>query len=364
MKKLLILTFLFLSMLFVTASSYSQYSNPESVVYDSTAKRYLISNTTTGVIMQRTLTGTVTNFVTGASSCRGMAIYNNAVYVACGTIVRGYDLTTGNSIMNVSVSGSSFLNGMDVDASGILYISDFTARRIYKLNTVTQTYWIYVSATTSQPNGICVDAPRNRVLFCNWGGSAPVKSINLADSSVTTVATTSYSNCDGIKMDKNNNIYVSTWGSSGVIKFDVNFSAPPTLVITGLSSPADIYVNKKSDTLASPNAGNNTVTFHFLNNPTSVVNNNITVKDFSLNQNYPNPFNPSTSISFNLVKQGFVNLSVYNINGKKVAELLNEKMNAGFQSISFNAVNLPSGVYTYKLNVDEVSLSKNMVLIK
>jgi hypothetical protein len=359
MKKLFIL----FSLLFVTASSYSQYSNPESVVYDSTAKRYLISNTTTGVIMQRTLSGTVANFVSGASSCRGMAIYNNAVYVACGTIVRGYDLTTGNSIMNVTVSGSQFLNGMDVDASGMLYISDFNGRRIYKLNTVTQTYWIYVSATTTQPNGICVDAPRNRVLFCNWGGNAPVKSINLADSSVTTVATTSYSNCDGIKMDKNNNVYVSTWGSSGVIKFDVNFSAPPTLVITGLSSPADIYINKKADTLASPNAGNNTVTFHFLNT-TGAGENTTTVKDFNLYQNYPNPFNPSTSISFNLAKQGFVNLSVYGINGKKVSELLNEKMNAGFQSVSFNAVNLSSGIYTYQLNVDGVSVSKNMVLIK
>lgn len=363
MKKLFILTFLFLSLFFVTASSYSQYSNPESVVYDSTAKRYLISNTTTGVIMQRTLTGTVTNFVTGASSCRGMAIYNNAVYVACGTIVRGYDLTTGNSIMNVTVSGSSFLNGMDVDASGMLYISDFNGRRIYKLNTVTQTYWIYVSATTTQPNGICVDAPRNRVLFCNWGSNAPVKAVNLADSTVSTVAATTYGNCDGIKMDKNNNVYVSTWSAGGVIKFDVNFSAPPTLVISGLSSPADIYINKKADTLASPNAGNNTVTFHFLNT-TSAGENTTTVKDFNLYQNYPNPFNPSTSISFNLTKQGFVNLSVYNVNGKKVSELLNEKMNAGFQSVSFNAISLSSGVYTYQLNVDGVSISKNMVLIK
>jgi len=266
--------------------------------------------------------------------------------------------------MNVTVSGSSFLNGMDVDASGMLYISDFNGRRIYKLNTVTQTYWIYVSATTTQPNGICVDAPRNRVLFCNWGSNAPVKAVNLADSTVSTVAATTYGNCDGIKMDKNNNVYVSTWSAGGVIKFDVNFSAPPTLVISGLSSPADIYINKKADTLASPNAGNNTVSFHFLNNPTSVGNNNTTVKDFNLYQNYPNPFNPSTSISFNLTKQGFVNLSVYNINGKKVSELLNEKMNAGFQSVSFNAINLSSGVYTYQLNVDGVSVSKNMVLIK
>lgn len=363
MKKLFVAASLFLSLFFFVSSSYSQYANPESVVYDSTAKRYLISNTSSGNIVQRTLAGVTSNFVTGASSARGMAIYDNKLYVACGTIIRGYDLATGSSIMNVTVSGSQFLNGMDVDANGILYISDFNARRIYKLNTATQSCWIYVAATTSQPNGICVDAPRNRVLFCNWGSNAPVKAVNLTDSTVTTVATTTYGNCDGIKMDRANNVYVSTWSAGGVIKFDVNFSAPPSLVITGLSNPADIYVNKKADTLASPNAGNNTVSFHFLNT-TGVENNNITVKDFSLNQNYPNPFNPSTSISFNLNKQGFVNLSVYNVNGKKVSELLNGKMNAGFQSVSFNAGNLASGIYTYKLTVEGQSVSKNMVLVK
>lgn len=351
------------SLFFLVGNSFSQYTNPESVVYDSTAKRYLVSNTSTGAILQRSLTGTVSAFITGASSCRGMAVYNNKLYVACGTVIRGYDLNDGALIMTVSVSGSSFLNGMDVDANGILYISDFTARRIYKLNTITQSYWIYVASTTTQPNGICVDAPRNRVLFCNWGSNAPVKAVNLSDSTVSTVASTTYGNCDGIKMDRNNNVYVSTWSAGGVIKFDVNFSAPPVLVINGLSNPADIYVNKKSDTLASPNAGNNTVTFHFLNT-TGIGNNNITVKDFNLNQNYPNPFNPSTSISFNLNKQGFVNLSVYNINGKKVTELLNQKMNAGLQNVSFNAVNLSSGVYTYKLTLDGQSISKNMVLIK
>jgi hypothetical protein len=363
MKKLFLFVSLFLSLFFLANSSYSQYANPESVVYDSTAKRYLISNTSSGNIVQRTLTGTTSNFVTGASSARGMAIYNNKLYVACGTVIRGYDLNDGSPIMNVTVSGSQFLNGMDVDANGILYISDFNAKRIYKLNTITQTFWIYINATVSVPNGICVDAPRNRVLFCNWGSNAPVKAINLADSTVSTVASTTYGNCDGIKMDKNNNVYVSTWSAGGVIKFDVNFSAPPTLVITGLSNPADIYVNKKADTLASPNAGNNTVSFHFLNT-TGTGNNSTTVKDFNLNQNYPNPFNPSTSISFNLNKQGFVNLSVYNINGKKVADLLNEKMNAGFQSVSFNAINLASGIYTYKLTLNGQSISKNMVLIK
>lgn len=359
MKKLFIL----FSLLFLTASSYSQYSNPESVVYDSTGKRYIVANINTNSLLQRSQAGVVTTFVTGTSSPHGMAVYNGNIYVACGGSVRGYKLSDASLILNVNLGGT-FLNGMDVDANGILYIADFSAKRIYKLNTVTQAFWIYIANTVTTPNGVCYDGPRNRVLFCNWGSNAPVKAINLADSSVTTVATTTYSNCDGIKMDRNDNVYISTWGAGGVIKFDVNFSAPPALVITGLSSPADIFVNKKSDTLVSPNGGNSTVTFHYLNNPTNVSNSNITVKDFNLYQNYPNPFNPATSISFNLNKQGFVNLSVYDINGKKVSELLNEKMNAGFQSVSFNAVNLSSGIYTYQLNVDGVSVSKNMVLIK
>ncbi|MBS1514945.1 MAG: T9SS type A sorting domain-containing protein [Bacteroidetes bacterium] len=359
MKKLII----FLFLLFLANSSFSQYGSPESVTYDSTGKRYIISNMSTNSLLQRNQDGTVTTFVTGTSSPHGLAVYNGNVYVACGGTVRGYRLSDATLILNVNL-GASFLNGMDVDANGILYVSDFSAKKIYKVNTNTQTFWVYVANTVSTPNGVCVDAPRNRVLFCNWGSNAPVKAINLADSSVTTVATTSYSNCDGIKMDRNNNVYISTWGSSGVIKYDVNFTGAPTLVITGLSSPADIFVNKKSDTLASPNTGSNTVTFHFLNNPTGVETGSATVKDFQLYQNFPNPFNPSTSISFNLAKQGFVNLSVYNINGRLVKELLDEKMNEGMHSINFNASDLASGIYTYRLQAEGVSVSRNMVLVK
>jgi hypothetical protein len=363
MKKLFIISSVFLSFFFLVGSSNAQYSSPESVAYDSTGKRYIIANTNTNSLLQRSQSGTVTTFVTAAPSPHGLAIYNGNVYVACNGTVRGYKLSDASLILNVNL-GATFLNGMDVDANGVLYISDFSAKKIYKLNVNTQAFWVYIANTVSTPNGVCVDAPRNRVLFCNWGSNAPVKAINLVDSSVTTVATTTYSNCDGIKMDRNNNVYVSTWGSSGVFKYDVNFTGTPTLVITGLSSPADIFINKKSDTLVSPNTGNSTVTFHFLNNPTNVGNNNSQIKDFHLNQNFPNPFNPSTSISFYLNKQGFVNLSVYNIKGQLVKELLNEKMNEGAQSVQFNASELPSGIYSYKLNFEGMTEVKNMVLVK
>ncbi|HYQ86636.1 MAG TPA: T9SS type A sorting domain-containing protein [Bacteroidota bacterium] len=72
--------------------------------------------------------------------------------------------------------------------------------------------------------------------------------------------------------------------------------------------------------------------------------------EFAIRQNYPNPFNPSTTIEFNLPEASIVTLKVYNVLGQEVATLLNrEEMDEGAQSVEFNAANMPSGVYFYRL---------------
>jgi hypothetical protein len=70
-------------------------------------------------------------------------------------------------------------------------------------------------------------------------------------------------------------------------------------------------------------------------------------KQVSLNQNYPNPFNPSTTIRFNLSEPENVKLTVYNVQGQKVATLLNQRRSQGEHEIIFNADNFSSGVYIY-----------------
>ena len=86
---------------------------------------------------------------------------------------------------------------------------------------------------------------------------------------------------------------------------------------------------------------------------------------FSLNQNYPNPFNPQTMISYSLPQISNVTLKVYDLMGREVATLLNnEKKAAGNYEISFNASNLSSGVYFYKLQADRFIKTKQMALIK
>lgn len=87
-------------------------------------------------------------------------------------------------------------------------------------------------------------------------------------------------------------------------------------------------------------------------------------QNYSLSNNYPNPFNPSTKIEFRIVEPGLVAIKVYDVLGNEVANLVNEEKPAGSYKISFNASNLPSGVYYYKLTSGSFVETKKMVLLK
>ncbi|MCF8267117.1 MAG: carboxypeptidase regulatory-like domain-containing protein [Ignavibacteriales bacterium] len=88
------------------------------------------------------------------------------------------------------------------------------------------------------------------------------------------------------------------------------------------------------------------------------------VSSFELNQNYPNPFNPSTTISFSVPASGMVKLSVFDILGREVSVLVNQNMQAGIHTVNFNASDLSSGLYIYRLQSSNNTLTKKMMLIK
>jgi len=98
---------------------------------------------------------------------------------------------------------------------------------------------------------------------------------------------------------------------------------------------------------------------------TGTGNNNINLPfNYSLSQNYPNPFNPTTSISYSLKANGFVTLKVYDVLGKEVITLVNETKSAGTYIVNFNGSKLSSGVYFYKIEANEFTDIKRMMLIK
>jgi hypothetical protein len=85
---------------------------------------------------------------------------------------------------------------------------------------------------------------------------------------------------------------------------------------------------------------------------------------FGIKQNYPNPFNPSTRIAYSVPVTGNVKLAVYNLVGEEVAVLVNGQVEAGFYETTFDASNLPSGLYLYKLQSDNTVEVKKMMLLK
>ena len=107
--------------------------------------------------------------------------------------------------------------------------------------------------------------------------------------------------------------------------------------------------------------------------PTSAVEAGIVVSNeestempeqISLSQNYPNPFNPVTRITFDLPNSGFTTLKVYDMLGRKVADLVSRNMMSGEHTVNFDASKLSSGIYIYQLKMGDVSLTKRMTLIK
>jgi hypothetical protein len=85
---------------------------------------------------------------------------------------------------------------------------------------------------------------------------------------------------------------------------------------------------------------------------------------FSVNQNYPNPFNPATTIRYSIANSVRVKLVVYDLLGREISTLVDERQDAGFHDVQFNAGNLPSGVYFYRVTAGSSMQTKKMVLVK
>jgi hypothetical protein len=87
-------------------------------------------------------------------------------------------------------------------------------------------------------------------------------------------------------------------------------------------------------------------------------------KIFQLEQNYPNPFNPTTKIRFRITEHGFVSLKVFDLLGKEISTLINEEKPAGTYEVTWNAANLPSGIYFYQLRAGSYTATKKLLLLK
>ncbi|MBN8583645.1 MAG: S8 family serine peptidase [Ignavibacteria bacterium] len=153
--------------------------------------------------------------------------------------------------------------------------------------------------------------------------------------------------------------------SSGTAPFTGSFRPENPLSAFNGQNPMGNWIFRVNDNAASDTGRVMNYVINISYNATVGINNNNNLPfSFILEQNYPNPFNPSTSIRYSVPAAGNVTLKVFDVAGKEVAILVNEMKQQGVYSIDFNASNLASGVYFYRIEAGDFTDVKKMLLVK
>ncbi len=151
---------------------------------------------------------------------------------------------------------------------------------------------------------------------------------------------------------------------------NTTYEDPDEIVLTGPKQANEslaYYKLKAVDLGSNPSDFSNEVNIRVgIEPPSKISVGNYSGESYSyqLYQNFPNPFNPTTQISYSIKSAGTVTLKVYDMLGKEVATLVNESKDPGNYSVTFNAADLPSGIYVYKLTVNNFTTSRKLMLVK
>ena len=333
------------------------YQSAESVEYDPVNNQWLIANGSR--IIADDGEGNLSYFGTGNAS-HGMEVLGNTLFAVASNAIKGYDLTSEEEVMNLQIPGVSFLNGLSNDGLNTLYVSDFSAGKIYSIDVsdlLNPTFIEIVSDTGGTPNGVLFDENNNRLLFVTWGSNAKVKAVDLSNNMVSTIITTSLSNIDGIDDDSDGNYYISSWSPARITKYNNDFSVSEIVETPSLNNPADIGYSKSTDVLGIP-MGSSVIFVDLA--VLSVSDKDTNPFDYLISSN---PINELSYFQFSLNDVETVTIKIYSSMGKLIKTVLNEEKSAGTYQISLSELKLSSGVYYSKLSTKRgVTIVKKLVV--
>lgn len=250
--------------------SYAQnlLNNPESVVFDPANKRYLISNWGDGAIVQIDSLGNQTYFsdtLLNKFKIAGLYIYGDTLLAAAGDAPNaglfGFNVKTDILIFQIIIPDIGLPNDITSDKQGHIYVTDYWGDKLYKV--VNRIPSVMVKEGLNYPNGLFYDQNKDRLLILSvMGKGAPVFSIDLTNSSLTTLIETGLvGGTDGITMDDEGNIYISEWEGDNIYKFSKDLNELPVIYSSGHNDPADIYLDEINGLLVIPNFGSNSIDF-------------------------------------------------------------------------------------------------------
>lgn len=315
----------------------------ESAEFDPTNHRFLVSNQSELVVVDEN-GSPVSSFPMPVAY--GMEVVGPHLFAISGSSVFCYDLSTGNELSSIVITGAQFLNGMASDGAGRIWVTDFSAKKIHEIDytdPLNPSSNVIVSNTVSTPNGICYDASANRLVFVAWGNSAPIKAVSLSDYSVSTLlANSGVGNIDGIDNDTAGNFFIASWSPNRITQFNSDFSISQTITVAGgLNSPADIAYAEEIDTLIIPNSGNATVRFVGFNSPVGIEN----VHASEAVRVFPNPAADFLVMDLDLNAQELLSVILLDAQGRVVDKLWHGNLPSGKNKLVLDIAHCDAGWY-------------------
>jgi len=255
-------------------------------------------------------------------------------------------------------TGGAITGSPVIDGNGVLYVG-CSDSKLYAVDAQSGNIkWTYQSGSPIFSTPAVSDV--GLIYFGNHGG----KVVALDSGSVVHWYYQDSASVDAPLLYERGTLYVGTVGGRFLAFYD---GADSSIYAPGSQKA---HLAKSTAAMSSPVWG----TFHGNNQRTGVSvekfvtkvigSTNLLPNEYNLMQNYPNPFNPTTTINYSLQMSSVTTLKVYDVLGREVKTLVNERQTAGLHSVTFNAENFPSGVYFYKLSAGKFVETRKLVLIK
>ncbi|MFZ5433212.1 MAG: T9SS type A sorting domain-containing protein [Calditrichota bacterium] len=353
----------------IAAYAQDYLNNPESMVFDEDHDCWYVSNYGDGKIIQMDAEGHQTIFSDTLGAVAGLLLRDGILYCASNDTpfvgVIGFDVLTRTMVVNVPapIAATGMVNDLIADNAGFLYFSDFYDNKIYKVNPDLGTAWLFAASNLQMPNGLEFDPLNNRLLVsCQNAAGRPLKAVSLADTSVSIVVYMNLWGVDGLAFDSDYNLYISSWQTNSVHRYDATLSGTPEVIASGYDGPADIAINHRDHILGVPSFNNNAV--FFVDIAPDAVTESAVPRRAALSKCYPNPFNAQTVIEYSLPAPGDVTIAVYDALGRLQETLLSAPSSAGDHRIIWNAANYGAGLYFYRISTAQAQETRKLVLIK
>jgi len=237
---------------FILLSKRDPLNGPESIAFDETGKRFLVSNTMGKSITSLSLSEQWTPFLDeGLDEPRGLTIHSGKLYVADKTAIKIINLDNAAIIDTIQIPGAVMLNDLAFTKNGIIYTTDTAGNCIFVIDPANNNIQKLVSPLLKKPNGIIYDMPRNQMFVVCFTEKSPILSVSTLDNKITIFMDSIYDNLDGIAIDDLGRIYVTCWGQEMIFEIpqEQNRYLP---TFKNIKAAADIFYYQPENQLIVP----------------------------------------------------------------------------------------------------------------